>query len=75
MTTEDVKIIIQEFDRLNLTIPEGLNLLMDAGKISDHVVMFGDVAHEDGPACIEFLKQYKPQHPPFHTPATMNQFR
>lgn len=75
MTHDDAKIIIQEFDRLNLTIPEGLNLLLDHGKISDHVVMFGDVAHEDGPACVEFLKQYKPHHPPFHTPNTMGEIK
>lgn len=75
MTPDDCKKIMVEFDRLNLTIPEGLNLLMDAGKISDHVVMFGDVAHEDGPACVEYLQKHKLNHPPFHTPATMGQFR
>ncbi len=58
MTISDAKIILQEFERLNLEIIDGLNLLTNAGVISDLVVVFGDIAHEDGPACVEFLKAY-----------------
>ncbi len=58
MTVTDAKIILQEFDRLGLEIIDGLNLLTEHGKISDNVVLFGDIAHEDGPACVEFLRGF-----------------
>ncbi len=58
MTITDAKIILQEFDRLNLEIIDGLNLLTEAGVVSDLVVLFGDIAHEDGPACVEFLRGF-----------------
>lgn len=59
MTIEDCKQILIEFERLNLEIPEGLNLLMEAGVMSDNVVMMGDIANEDGKKCVAFLKGYR----------------
>jgi len=58
VTVTDAKIILQEFDRLGLEIIDGLNLLTDAGVISCNVILFGDIAHEDGPACVEFLRGF-----------------
>lgn len=58
MTIQDCKLILQEFDRLNLEIIDGLNLLTQAGVMSDLVVTLGDISHEDGPACVEFLRKY-----------------
>ncbi len=58
MTVSDAKIILQEFDRLGLEIIDGLNLLTENSIISDNVVLFGDIAHEDGPACVEFLRGF-----------------
>lgn len=77
MTVDDAKAIIAEFDRLGLEMIEGLNLLTDNAIISDNVILFGDIANEDGPRCVEFLKGFnpKPHHPPFHTPETMGQFK
>lgn len=59
MTPDDCKLIMREFDRLNLEIPEGLNLLTNKGLISDHVVLLGDVAHEDGRRCVAALMRMK----------------
>lgn len=56
MSVEDAKIIIAEFDRLGLEMKEGLNMLTENYLISDHVILFGDIAHEDGRRCVEFLK-------------------
>ncbi len=58
MKVEHAKIILQEFERLNLEIIDGLNLLTEHGIISDNCVLFGDVSHEDGPACVEFLRGF-----------------
>ncbi len=58
MTIENAKQVLQEFDRLGLEIIDGLNLLTEHGIISDNVVLFGDIAHEDGPACVEFLRGF-----------------
>lgn len=56
MTIDDAKQVITEFDRLGLELSDGLNLLTNAGIISDHVVLFGDIANADGKRCVEFLK-------------------
>jgi hypothetical protein len=75
MTIEQAKAILQEFDRLNLEIDAGLNLLTEHGKISDLCVTMKDIANADGARCVEFLRGYKPHSPPFHTPENMGQFR
>ena len=59
MTIEDAKSIIQEFDRLGLELADGLNLLTNAGIISDHVILFGDICNVDGKKCVAFLKGYR----------------
>lgn len=59
MTIEDAKAVIAEFDRLGLELADGLNLLTNAGIISDHVILFGDICKEDGKRCVEFLKGYR----------------
>lgn len=56
MTIEDCKQVIAEFDRLGLELSDGLNLLTNAGIISDNCVLFGDIANADGARCVEFLK-------------------
>lgn len=58
MTVSQSKIILQEFERLGLEVVDGLNLLQENGVISDNVILFGEVANEDGPAAIEFLRKY-----------------
>lgn len=60
MTIESAKQILIEFDRLGIEIPEGMNLLLEHGQISDCVILFGDICNEDGKKCVEFLKQYQP---------------
>ena len=57
MTIDQAKAILVEFDRLGLELMDGVNLLTERGIISDHVVLFGDIAKEDGQACIDFLKK------------------
>lgn len=59
MTIESAKQVIAEFDRLNLELADGLNLLTENGVISDLVVIFGDISREDGKRCVEFLKGYQ----------------
>lgn len=70
MTIENAKQILSEFDRLNLETIDGLNLLNEHGKISDCVILFGDVANEDGKACVEFLKNFKLEDKPATTVPT-----
>jgi septal ring factor EnvC (AmiA/AmiB activator) len=59
VTIESAKQILIEFERLNLEIPDGLNLLLEHGQISDNVILFGSVCNEDGKRCVEFLKGYR----------------
>ncbi len=59
MTIDDAKKIIIEFDRLGLELSDGLNLLTEAGVVSDNVVLFGEIANEDGKRCVEYLKGLK----------------
>lgn len=58
MKISDAKLILHELDRLNLEIRDGINLLDDAGVISNHILGLGDIADEDGAKCVEFLQKY-----------------
>jgi len=57
MTIQHAKNILTEFDRLNLELVDGLNLLNEHGLVSDLCIGLGDVDNEDCDRCIEFLKQ------------------
>lgn len=57
MTLDQGKQILSEFDRLNLEIVDGLNLLTEHGIISDHVIELRDICDSDANNCIIFLKK------------------
>ena len=58
MTIDLAKQLLSEFDRLNLETVAGINLLDEVGLISNLCESLGDVANEDVPKCLEFLKKY-----------------
>ena len=49
--------ILREFKRLGLLDSEGMMLLADSNTISDECVRVRDIAEEDIPAAVKWLKE------------------